>query len=743
MKQTIVNLEKIQYWWVRFSASDPGHIRLHWASKTILSVIIAVSVMGFIAFRAGNIPVTVIIFSGVLAMLGNVTVNDDTIEQKRITTLLLPFSSAIALTGATFMATLGHVFVDALLLIIIFCALYFQRIASRYFSICMVAFMSIYFSALLQVGPAQLGWLYVAIIVGITSAFCMNFIIWRERPKKTLERAVDSFRIQVNLTLDLIMEMIAELQLDPERVKRLKHNVSKLNEYARTVSDQFDSDEDLIHWKNIEPRTIRLYIFNAAMLMETLSSAVSQLKMHHAFEHEAVRLVLLQLMRRLREVSFIESRHNHGALLEAEDILVQFKQKLGHLRTDNKESENWLYLLRRIQSITEHLIKGIHRIYEIRDRTPVPENRPPLEENESLLDQESDKKQGLYPETKKAIQAVVAGGLAITFGYWLSPSHKYWMLLASYLVFLGTASVGRTFVKAWQRFLGTFLGAILGFVLDSLISGFPVVEIPLLFLCIFLGFYLIKISYTLLSFWITMMLAIMYNLLLGGINEQLLSARVLDTLIGAGLGTLSTAFLLPQRTKDKVAEMMVEFLMTLKENTMVHLRAYSQEGVQNHHLDYQIFLLASQLQKVRDEAEPLTKPRLRFNPSATLSSEITTLTAINYYAKHLVASSIRTKKQCLNDRLRQTIEQVNERLSENIETLCQLLSGDKINHPIVWDLQREREIIERGPDTVGDRRLAEQLINDLYYIWRINKSILYLARLLGAKKKTTENEQEH
>ncbi|WP_188690132.1 FUSC family protein [Pullulanibacillus camelliae] len=737
-------IEKIKYWWARIVAADPGRIRLLWASKVIVSVMVAVGLMTLVTALFGKAPITVVIFAGVLAMLSNVTVNDDSVASERITTLLLPLSSALALTLATFLERISHVYVDIFLLLIIFSTLYLQRFMNRYFSICMVAFMSIYFSALLQVQFSLLGWLYVAIGISILSTFCVKFVFWKERPDKTLDRAVGSFRIQVNLTLELLTEIIDDLQLRTRRIHSLENNVLILNEYARTVSEQLDSEETGETWRGIPLNRIRLYIFDSAMLMETLASAVRQLKLLRAFEYDDVRVMLVQLMRCLRHVSALRGELDSEDLRETERVLEQLKRQLGPLKADNKDIENWVYLLRRIQSITRHIIKGIRAIEQSKNKKEYHEHIAPFLNAEEVTEQgegeqtiELKADRALSPELRKAIQAVLAGAIAIALGYLLSPSHKYWMLLSGFVVFFGTASVGRTMFKAFQRFLGTLIGAIVGFALDSLIIGKPAIEVPLLFLSIFLGFYFVRISYTLMSFWITMMLAIMYNLLLGGVNEQLLLYRVFDTLVGAGLGACATAVFLPKKTELKIKEAMVEFLAALSENISAHLERLMDEPIQVNGAQL-AFNLESKLADIRAEADPLRRPQLRIRQRGIVS-EYTTFVAINYYAKHLVASSYRSRVPGKHPHLNKTLKKVKQLLNKNIITLCQLLSGDVKGRAVVWEMQKERECIERSPDNDGE--VARTLINDMYYIWRINKSIVALSERLGAHKYSTQESQ--
>ena len=66
------------------------------------------------------------------------------------------------------------------------------------------------------------------------------------------------------------------------------------------------------------------------------------------------------------------------------------------------------------------------------------------------------------PVLRQAIQATAVSAVAIAVGEALSP--WYWAALATYFSFIGTASSGETFAKAWSRIVGTALGVAAGII---------------------------------------------------------------------------------------------------------------------------------------------------------------------------------------------------------------------------------------------------------------------------------------
>lgn len=731
------------------SASDPGLTRLKQALRVTLSVIWAVIIMALVVELGANVNITAAILAGLLGLMGNVTVNDDTEKEQKVTTLLLPFSSALSVTLAATLSLIGHHIPDIALLTIVFLTFYLQRFGVRYFSICMIAFISFYFSTMLGVKIPDLPWYYVAILIGMSMVYLFHFILLPDQPDKVLKHSLASYHVQINSTFDLIVDMIRDPQRRAKRVKSLNRKVTKINEYARMVAGQFeDADPDRI-WPGIRTNQLRLYVFDSAMLIETLSPTVQQLKGLHALEIAEVRQLLMKVMQSLRRADILREKHDFSSLETARQSMKKLKIELDRLKTDDEDFKEWLYLLRRIYSIINHVTKEAETIQRTRiqhindlETTTNSYKRDQQKNKKEQEDEEVDEKYGLRPSTQKAFQAALSGAVSITIGYLVSPSHQYWVLLANFVILFGTESVGRTVVKAAQRFAGTLFGAIAGFVIAHLISGETYLEFAILFFCVFMAFYFVSLSYAIMIFWITMMLANMYNLLLGGVTESLLGARVIDTLIGAGLGASVTIFLFPHTTKDKIRDSMIEFLSDLKEYVDAYLERFIRPDA-NIDLADKALELEEKLQQIRDDADPLKRTPGSLARSG-IENRLTVLTAVNYYAKQLVASANREDRLKVDPSDQQTLKKVELYFRENTDALCELLNGHTKGDIRIRDLKKEREWIERSPDQKNaDRPKQRQLIHELYYVWRINQAITSLAKDLGAHTEKKHDETFH
>ncbi len=149
---------------------------------------------------------------------------------------------------------------------------------------------------------------------------------------------------------------------------------------------------------------------------------------------------------------------------------------------------------------------------------------------------------GLY--TRQAVQVGVATSLAIVGGELISPSRWYWAVIAAFVVFAGTTSRGDVLSRGWQRVVGTIGGVVAGMVLALLVGGQPLPALVLLFACMFLALYLVRISQALMAFWITAVLALLYGLI-GQFSVETLVLRIEETAVGAALGILAAFLVLP------------------------------------------------------------------------------------------------------------------------------------------------------------------------------------------------------
>ncbi|MFD1019777.1 FUSC family protein [Thalassobacillus hwangdonensis] len=711
-----------RYWLGRLFASDPGQKRLSQAGKATLSLISSVFAVLLLLQDAALTPAIV---SGMTAMLSIMAVMDDTKKEKQVTTLLMGISAACGVTVGSLLASSAYL-VSSAMVVIIFSAFYFTRFGSRYFSLGMIGFMTVYISSFLKLSPAQFPLFYLGIAIGVTFAFIYNFIIFKDSAEM-LRRGMRSFHIQGNLTFQILLEMINDPEIDEGRKRKLDYNVSKLKEYASNVATDLNSHDVREVWPGLSTGQLRLYVFDTSMLVETLADSLEQLKRDEAFKADEIRQLIIHTITALRNAKVLAPEYEKENLSAARDAIAELNKMITEQYKQDKEEDGHIYLLRRIESIAEHVTYGALAIQQsLQSRNAISVK----EENEEDADNEEEEESSeMKPSTKKAFQALIAGAISVVVGHIISPIQPYWVILTTFIVLLGTESVGHTYRKGFQRSIGTVAGAIIGFGLAKLVSGQPTLEVTLIFIVIFSAFYMLAVSYTIMSVFITILIAFMYDLILGGISFELLGARVIDTIAGAIIALLVSAVIFPTRTRDKVTEAFTSYLEELEAYVVTYMESFREsKGIKE--LAYNAFELDDKVQAIKDQSQPLLN-RPGIFKHMELPKWITIFTAINYYAKHLVASPYQ-KHFNYPEELDGVFGSIEEKFKHNIHLLIKKMQG-VVTEETLYDLNAEREQVERYNPEGG--RLQGDLIHHLYYVWKINQSLLALNNRLHKAKK--------
>jgi uncharacterized membrane protein YccC len=155
----------------------------------------------------------------------------------------------------------------------------------------------------------------------------------------------------------------------------------------------------------------------------------------------------------------------------------------------------------------------------------------------------------------------VAASLAIV-GELESPSRWFWAVIAAFVIFAGTNSWGETLTKGWQRLLGTMLGVPCGVLVATRFAGNKTASLAAIFVCLFCAFYFMTVTYSLMTFWITTVLSLLYGLL-GEFSFGVLLLRIEETAIGAVIGVAVAILVLPTNTRTAIRNDTRAFLTSL------------------------------------------------------------------------------------------------------------------------------------------------------------------------------------
>ncbi|WDL97154.1 FUSC family protein [Alicyclobacillus sp. ALC3] len=106
-------------------------------------------------------------------------------------------------------------------------------------------------------------------------------------------------------------------------------------------------------------------------------------------------------------------------------------------------------------------------------------------------------------------------------------------------------------LRKGSRVIGTLVGLVVSISVAELTNGRVVWVISVVIACIFCGFYLFRISYAFMIFFITIMIGQLYSVL-HIFSPGLLVLRLEETAIGAGAGFVVALVVVPLSTRDTI-----------------------------------------------------------------------------------------------------------------------------------------------------------------------------------------------
>ena len=168
----------------------------------------------------------------------------------------------------------------------------------------------------------------------------------------------------------------------------------------------------------------------------------------------------------------------------------------------------------------------------------------------------------LDPSVRAGIQMTVAAAISVVAGSLISADRFYWAVLATFVTFMGANNAAEQVRKGAFRVIGTILGVVVGALLAEIVGRDVPLSIAVILVSLFLGIYLMRISYAFFAMSITILVAQLY-VQLAEFSAGLLEMRVLETLVGAAAAVATVIFVLPLRTSRVVRVATREFLTAL------------------------------------------------------------------------------------------------------------------------------------------------------------------------------------
>ncbi|MGK6313565.1 FUSC family protein [Neorhizobium sp. DT-125] len=500
---------KIRDWLL---ASDPALSRFRMAGRVTLTVVATVACLAVIHLAGLALPSIAYGLAIILSIEGGVAVRDR-LPAEQLKTRLIGGVVSLSCVGLAAALEDYRYISDPMFLVVILCAAVGRVYGPRGFAVGMFAFTSYFMGAYLRPGLADLplGAIGPALAV-VTGHLVRTYVLpddWRRDLLQSLV-AIQGRVGDILMRLAVLSSAGSSTEADRRELRQLEERLKDVVLMAEGFLPR--PPEGAIEPENEPVTALAMAIFYVHLAAE--SAIVLSLEAPPPF-------VLVH------------------ALIEDDLDMAEKIAASAAVADDERMSESaralvWLQKARvaLAMAIEEGRAAGFRTID---GAAPTPAAKPDF----SLKN----------PQIRAAIQITVASAVAMAFGLMLSRDRWFWAVLTAFLIFTNTKSRGDAAMRALQRSIGTLAGIASGLMLATLIGPQPVISVPLVALCIFLGFYFLQVSYAAMTFFISIVLCLIYGLI-GSLTLDLLWLRIEETLIGAIAGTVVAFLVFPAPTRS-------------------------------------------------------------------------------------------------------------------------------------------------------------------------------------------------
>jgi uncharacterized membrane protein YccC len=284
------------------------------------------------------------------------------------------------------------------------------------------------------------------------------------------------------------------------------------------------------------------------------------------------------------------------------------------------------------------------------------------------------------------------------------------------------------------------LGVPCGMLVATLFAGNQLGSLVMIFVCLFCAFYFKDVTYSLMTFWITTMLALLYGLL-GEFSFSVLLLRIEETAIGAVIGITVAILVLPTNTRTAIRDDTRSFLAALSaliENSVATMFC---DGKATSPTE-QARELDRSLQQFRVTAKPLMAGVAGLAGRRSIRRGLRLFTACDRYGRSLARSSEQYQEPVGSQPQADAFMSAAAQTRRNIDTLVAIIDGDcsaTVNSATneldaAETLARHQASEEPQPDT-------RRFLTAVHALRQIEGSVITAATNLGARDsvKITQN----
>jgi uncharacterized membrane protein YgaE (UPF0421/DUF939 family) len=563
-----------QAWLDWLAGTDPGLMRLQLAGEVLISIGIVLAVEwafvrvtgalqrpvpagapAALAAQLGavnhDLTVIAMVLGAITAMIGGFGASIFSNARGQLVTYLfipLPMIATLALGLSLHVRVLSL----ASLAVVVAIGTYCRRFGPRGFISGALGFMGAFLGFFLQklVSLPGIGWLAAEIVLGIAVSIVVHFTLFNPHPGVALRRVQRSYAARARDVASDVADLFGAFtgSADPDRhrraEKKLQRQLLRLNEAALLIESRLVNRLAIPDGWNAA--ALHQQVFDSELALNNVARFAVALARRQL--PEPVNELIGQALAQVRDADHADALASAGTLQEllSRSSALTAKDRI-LLHRFAASVAGYSNALRAWLQPDRQVADDKHGDFQTQVLTFGPwlpgsafiSRAASLESGTGLAERIR-----LAPYSRVAIQVGVAVGGAIVAGDALSGRRFYWAVIAAFITFMGTNTAGEQLRKGLFRVVGTLIGVIAGSALAHLVGDRVGLQIAVVLVALFLGFYLFRISYTFMTIAITVMVSQLY-VDLNEFSNSLLLLRLEETAVGAAVAMVTVLLVLP------------------------------------------------------------------------------------------------------------------------------------------------------------------------------------------------------
>lgn len=649
-------------------AADPGMTRLRQAFNAAVAMGTSLGIEFLLARVTGGSGLIVLIemlLGAVMAMMGSVALAGSQVREKIKTGAAFP----IAVGAGMALGILASFNTDVMLsvfVVVMFVAVAIRRFGVAYFSLGFMGWMGYFIASFTKASWADWPMMMIAVIVAAAWMVFLFTTVLKTRPRRTLFRTLNAFFARARAVAEAIRNFLSQ----PDGLAR-----ENLRLVMRTRSAQLSETALMVEgWlaergavpSGWSPLAVRRRLLDIQHVMDRMAADALALAAGDS-DTAALAAALADAIARQDDVRAAQLVAHFNevegpmrwAALDFSDAAAVFIAMMAEGRAARQSGSP--------MTDDEEFVPAAALAMEnlpgspaaVRDVPAVGGSWNPLARMDFPL--------------RQAVQVAVAGGLAIVFGRWVSPERYYWAVIAAFIMSAGTATRVEAALKGVDRVVGTMVGLVAAVAIAAWTAGHIAASLVVIILAMFLGFYLVRVSYAYMIFFLTIMLGQLYSIL-HELSTGLLLVRLEETAIGAASGIVVALFVVPLSARDTIESARLEYLSDLQ--SFLETASESFDGRNTSDLDSLVRSLENRYRVLVQMANPVTPPLAWGFSRPAVRHRLGMYAALTGYVRTL---AVALRDSAPDDRT-QTLHQACRILADSVDTVTKITKGAPVVH---------------------------------------------------------------